>query len=92
MRPYPWAPKPECPQNKAFLLCCLSEWGESMFGGPLAGEGLFSAPDRGKALAEEPIGALGSRCPVTAMAVLAGGLDNPTPHPSQLEAWPSWAP
>lgn len=63
-----------------------------MFRGPLAEEGLFSAPDRGKALAEEPIGALASRCPVTAMAVLAGGLDNPTSLPSQLEAWPSWAP
>lgn len=52
-----------------------------MFGGPVAGEGLFSVPDRGKALAEELIGALASGCPVTAMAVLAGGLDNPTPFP-----------
>lgn len=48
-----------------------------MFQGPLAGEGLFSAPDRGKALAEELIGTLASGCPETAL--LAGGLDNPTP-------------
>lgn len=55
-----------------------------MFAGPPCYRGAVLSP-RGKALAEEPIGALGSRCPVTGMAVLAAGLHNPTPFPR-----PAW--
>ena len=85
MRTYPWAPKPECPQNKAVLLCCLFELGKACSRGPLLERGCSQPQTEGRpwlrsSLAPWPPVALRQHCWQEVWTT-------PPRSPSQPEAW-----